>query len=156
VLFGLPCRTPYPMNLRSLPRVLSAITAAAFAGLPAHAETYTWLPKESAGPGLTYTWNLADNWSAPEFSYPMIAGDVANLNNNIEAAQTIDLNQSITIGVLNFGDEDGSHAFTLNSGLFGDALILDSGVVGMAAQINLSSAAKPINTINAPLILGTA
>lgn len=78
------------------------------------AATLVWTP--TAG-GTTYAWNTGANWDLGTF--PNAIDDVANLNNDIAADQTVSLNQFITVGTLNIGDASGSSAFTLAAGTGG-------------------------------------
>ncbi|MGC3968189.1 MAG: autotransporter-associated beta strand repeat-containing protein [Pirellulales bacterium] len=94
----------------------------------ATAATYTWTPTAA---GTSYSWIQTSNWTPAGF--PDAVGDVAELTNNIVGAQTISLNQIVTLGTLNIGDSNGSHAFTLAAGT-GGLMILDA--VSGSASIN--------------------
>ncbi len=59
----------------------------------------TWVPT-AAGP---YGWNDPANW-ATTTQFPNGIDDVANVNINTAGAQTIELNEPITVGTLNLGD----------------------------------------------------
>jgi autotransporter-associated beta strand protein len=78
------------------------------------------------------------------------------VNNNIAGAQTIRLQQGITLGTLNLGDADGTHQFTISSGTGTNSLTFDSGVAGVAAQLNGGSVGILGHTISAPVILNSA
>lgn len=86
------------------------------------AADYSWT---NAAAGSTFNWNNTgsqNNWVS---GFPNAVGDGAYLTNNIVGAQTIRLNQAITVGTLKIGDSNGNLAFTVvpNSG----SLVLDNG-----------------------------
>jgi len=106
---------------------------------PARAATYVWTPT-AAG---TYNWDDAtSNWTS---GFPILADDIANLNINIIGAQTVDLNQAITIGTLNIGDTTtGFFATTLQNGTAG-SLTFDVGAG--SAVINKATAGNTATDI---------
>jgi len=57
-------------------------------------------------------WNVNGNWTNAAV-FPNSGGTLAVINANIAAAQTINLNQAITVGALNIGDADGTAAYTI-------------------------------------------
>ncbi len=69
-------------------------------------------------------WNVNANWTNSGV-FPDSIGELAVINANIAAAQTINLNQTVTVGSLDLGDPDGSAAYTIaaNGGalVFSDA-----------------------------------
>lgn len=130
------------------PHFLPLVCASILAIGTAPADTYNWVPTS----GLA-DWNNATNWN-PNSAFPNTAGDVANVNNNITTTGTVRLQQAVTIGTLNIGDSDGTNNFSIIPGTSG-TLIFNSGVVGTAAQINLSSAGLTTNTISAPVLLNS-
>jgi len=78
--------------------------------------------------------------------------DAANLNINIAGAQTISLNQAITIGTLNLGDTGSSYyGVTLANGT-GGSLIFDVGS-GNAAIAKAASSNTAADTISATITL---
>lgn len=82
----------------------------------AGAATYNWTPNLT-GP---FNWDNTggqNNWSIAGF--PNAASDVANLTNDLLEFQFIDLNQPVTVGILNVGDVDGSASFTIQAGASG-------------------------------------
>lgn len=83
-------------------------------------------------------WSQGTNWSGG--SVPGGAESIVNFTNNITAHRAITIDDtSRTVGVLNVGDSDGSHAFTFGSS--GAALLIfDNG--SSAAEINLSGGAN--------------
>lgn len=119
--------------------------------LPSLAGTaYTWTP--TAG-GTAYNWDNAgpqNNWgTGVGGSFPNAVDDVANLNNNVAGAQTISLNQAITLGTLNLGDSTSSfYAFIITNGTAG-SLTFDVG--SGSAQINKTTIAN-----SAPDAIGVA
>jgi autotransporter-associated beta strand protein len=89
---------------------------------PAWAAPYTWTPT-AAG---TYNWDNSgpqNNWGS---GFPNVIDDVANLNINLAGAETVNLNQAITVGTINLGDNaSGYNAMTIAPN--GGSLILDVG-----------------------------
>jgi autotransporter-associated beta strand protein len=87
---------------------------------PAWAAPYTWTPT-AAG---TYNWDNSgpqNNWGS---GFPNVIDDVANLNINLAGAETVNLNQAITVGTINLGDNaSGYNAMTIAPN--GGSLILD-------------------------------
>src|SRR5690606_13223654 len=77
----------------------------------------------------------------------------ANVNNNIAGAQTIRLQQDITLGILNFGDENGSHAFRIEAGSPSTNTLFFDGVGTANAQLNIRNAGTITNRIEAPVTL---
>lgn len=99
-------------------RVVLSVAIAAVLGhaFSAGAATYDWTPNLT-GP---FNWDNAGgqtNWSIAGF--PNAPSDVANLTNDLIESQFIDLNQPITVGILNVGDVDGSASFTIQAGASG-------------------------------------
>jgi autotransporter-associated beta strand protein len=139
------------MKMR-LHRLLSPLAAAAFAGISAHAQTFTWLP--TAGTGLD--WNLSNNWD-PSTGFPNAAGAVANVNSDLTQAQTIRLREAITLGQLFIGDAAAAgndFAFTIaNATAETFALTFDSGVPNTSASITLNTTGTPTNVLNVPINL---
>ena len=72
-------------------------------------------------------WGTAANWN-PAAVPGSAAGDVITIGTNIIAAGTITLDANRTVGTLNLGDSDSTHAFTLS----GSQLILDQTATGTA------------------------
>lgn len=68
----------------------------------------------------TYNWNNNAFWTPATFPNGNTA--VANLNNNIVGNQILNLNQLITLNILNIGDSDASNTFTVNAGTGGSFL----------------------------------
>ncbi|MEZ0216611.1 MAG: beta strand repeat-containing protein [Rariglobus sp.] len=75
--------------------VTTLALAAFLAGLPIYAQT--WVPT-AAG---TYDWNTNGNWSA---AFPNATGAAASISGDFAGAQTINLNQAITVGSLTTED----------------------------------------------------
>jgi len=80
-------------------------------------------------------WNTAGNWTNAG-TFPDSVGELAVINANIAAPQTINLNQTITIGSLNIGDPDGSAAYTIaaNGGSLGFSATNQSVLTELAAS----------------------
>ena len=90
-------------------------------------------------------WTTASNWSGSVIAGNN-AGDVADLTFNITAARTVTVDGSNKIiGVLNVGDPNNTHSYTLGGGT---AVYFNNG--SSDAQINQLSTSKG-DTINAPL-----
>lgn len=122
------------------------LIAACLTPLLGFAETYTWVPTAA---GTTYPWNSTANWSPAGF--PKNPGDVANLNNNIAGAQTILLNEAVSVGTLSLGDStSGFAAMTVNAGTAG-SLAFASGTADPAYLIR--PVAGTNDTINANIAL---
>ena len=136
------------------PAIATAVMACLRPGAALHAQTYTWMP--TAG-GTTYDWGTAtqSNWGTSVGGlFPNTPGDIADVNNNIAGAQTIRLQQGITIGQLNLGDSDGSHSFTVSSGTGTQTLTFEGASAGAATTLNLASAGSVMNFLSASVALG--
>jgi autotransporter-associated beta strand protein len=96
----------------------------------------------------SYNWNDNANWSTPVL-FPNGIGAVANLNNAIGGAQTVNLNQLITLGTLNIGDTTTTNAFTLAAGTAPGYLMLD--VATGNAMITKASGANALDIISTGL-----
>ena len=95
------------------PTSLFLALAAAFCFLERPAFAQTW-NKTSGGP---YSWNDSNNWTGG--GYPNASGETANVNNSITAAMTLNLNEAITIGIINLGSNTNSNPFTIAPGASG-------------------------------------
>jgi autotransporter-associated beta strand protein len=115
-------------------------------GTPAaRAADYTW----DAGGGASTLWSNALNWN-PDGVPVFAAGDRFLLTGvNIGAASTSTVDASATLGVINIGDTDATHSWTL-AGANGAVLTLNNS--GVAAQINQVATSKG-DTISVPLAL---
>jgi fibronectin-binding autotransporter adhesin len=113
------------------------------------AATDTW---NKTAAGTTYSWIDLGNWLSGS-SFPNGIGDVANLNIDIVGAQTISLDQVITLGKLNLGDAaSGFSAFTINAGTGGSLVFDMSG--GTALLERTTVVATGVNdVINANVLL---
>ncbi len=120
-------------------------------GTTAQAANYNWA-KTSGG---TYNWNANASWS-PNTGFPNAAGDYANLQVEIAAAQTINLNQAITIGRLSIGDTSwgpGYVSYIVQAGTGGSLVFQAS---SGNAQIDKSAPGtdqRANDTISAPVVL---
>jgi len=92
-------------------------------------------------------WNVNSNWSNGT-AFPNSTQVTAIVNSPIAAGQTINLNQSVTIGDLSLGASGGAFNLTGN----GDALTFDD-TPGQALLVELS--ASKGDTISAPAILNS-
>lgn len=132
--------------------ILAAAAASVAIGSSAWAATYTYTPDTLAG--ASRNWNNAggqNNWVS---GFPDAAGDVANVTADITGTHKLLLNQTITIGMLNLGDPNGSSTYEVNSG----TLTFDSGVANVPAAINVGAGASGTVThvINADVTLNSA
>jgi autotransporter-associated beta strand protein len=119
-------------------------------GLGSHgfAQT-TWI-----GPtGTGQSWNTNENWSPATF--PNAAGAVVNLNQDIAANFSVNLNQAISVGTLNFGDLVGTNGMTIQTGTGTNTLTFDSGVVGGTATLNTLGSNTTTQTISAGIAVAT-
>ncbi len=122
---------------------LACVTSSAFAASP-----YTWTPL-AAGP---FNWNNAssqNNWGQGSASFPNAADDVANMNVNLSANQTVNLNQVITVGSLTIGDNSGAQTETLAPN--GGSLTFDVG--SGSANLIRTATGTGATTISAPIAL---
>ena len=106
---------------------MTSLMAVWLPGQNLQAVTYTWAPGTGAN-----NWNVGSNWGgvAP---VPGLAGDIISLIANSTAAQTITLNASSTLGILNIGDPTtGFFGYTLTP-TGGSTLTFDNNAA--AAQI---------------------
>ncbi|QIF03831.1 autotransporter-associated beta strand repeat-containing protein [Roseimicrobium sp. ORNL1] len=137
--------------MRTLPRSLRHLTSLVLLCLGStaaslHAVTYTWTPT-AAG---TFQWNDGLNWggTAP---VPGAAADVVNLNANLAGAQTINLDTSVTLGILNIGDPTTAFfAYTLVP-QGGSTLTFDN--LAAAASINKANVASTLTDVIAANII---
>jgi autotransporter-associated beta strand protein len=113
-------------------------------GSQAFAQNSTWVPT-AAGTG--YTWGNATNWTS---TVPNTGGAVANINNNIAGAQTITLSGPTTVGMLNFGDSDGTNTFNVTA----NTLTFQGANAGDATYLTISTAGTVTNTISSAVVLG--
>ena len=114
------------------------------AGFASSATAYTWTP-----PGAgTYNWDDAtSNWTS---GFPNGIDDIANLNIDLAAAQTINLNQAITAGTINLGDSAGTYYGVTIAGN-GGSLIMD--VASGTAAIARTNGNSATDTISADILL---
>ncbi|MFM2170748.1 MAG: hypothetical protein RI957_977 [Verrucomicrobiota bacterium] len=122
---------------------LACVTSSAFAASP-----YTWTPL-AAGP---FNWNNAssqNNWGQGSASFPNAPDDVANMNVNLSANQTVNLNQVITVGSLTIGDNSGAQTETLAPN--GGSLSFDVG--SGSANLIRTATGTGATTISAPIVL---
>ena len=94
-------------------------------------------------------WSLSTNWN-PAAVPGNAAGDVVGLTNNITAARTVTIDTtSRTLGALNIGDSDNTHAFTLDAS-GGAGLTFNNG--GIPASLT-KSGASTTDTVSTPVTL---
>lgn len=105
--------------------------------------TYDW-SADSDG-----AWTTAGNWQAGVVPTNVI-GDVINLTPNNTANRIFSVDDGVkTLGILNIGDSDNTHAITLNTGSPAGSLLMNNGV--NPSQIN--EAGSVVDTINANIAL---
>ena len=102
---------------------------------------FTWT---SATAG-TKQWNTAGNWAS--VSVPNAAAIGVRVNNDIAGDQTIQLTGTTTLGSLDLGDSDSTHAFTLAAG--GGSLVFNNS--GITASLNKTSGGNDV--ISTPVSL---
>lgn len=142
---------------KCLPSLLSSFAVAAFAGVSAHAQTFSWVPFS----GPTQDWNISTNWT-PDTAFPNTAGAIANINSDLTQGQTVRLREPITIGRLLLGDAVAdattttNFAFTIGNST-GETfpLTFDSGTPNVAASLALNTSGTPTNNINVPVVLNS-
>ena len=117
------------MKTNSNFRRLLILAASPLLGATNTSAQSNWVPTAE---GATYDWQTPGNWSTDP-TIPNGTAATANLINNIAGAQTVNLNGAVTLGTLNIGDSDSSHAFTLANGT-GGSLTLNNG--GSGASFN--------------------
>ena len=96
-------------------------------------------------------WSAAGSWSGG--TIPNGIGHIANFTNNISGTRTVTIDSGLagttaTLGILNFGDSDGSNSFTISGG----TLVFDNN--GANAQINLGLNGSS-NTIASAMLLNS-
>ena len=118
--------------------VTTLALAAFLAGLPVYAQT--WVPT-AAG---TYDWNTNGSWSA---AFPNATDAAANINIDIAGDQTINLNQSVTVGALTLNDSgaSGDSLITIATGTAGGQLVFQTSS-GNATLTQSNSAATAISS----------
>lgn len=90
-------------------------------------------------------WNTAGNWASG--TAPNAAAVSVRVNNDISGDQTIQLTGATTVGSLDLGDSNSTHAFTLAPS--GGSMVFNNS--GTAASLNKSSGGNDI--ISAPVSL---
>jgi len=103
-----------------------------------------WINTITASP---QGWNVSTNWSNLT-AFPNSTQALAIVNTAISAAQTIDLNQAITLGQLNIGSSGGAAAYNVTGA--GGALTLDN-TPGEAVLMQLATSRG--YTISAPVTI---
>ena len=137
------------MRPKPIMAVLCTVMAALACAGHARAGTYNWTNTVTSPRNWDNAANQT-NWTpSGATSYPKAAGDVANLTTDITAAISANLNVAITSGVVNVGDANGTHAFTIAPGTAGRLFMDNSGPNG---QINQTATSKG-DTISAPITL---
>lgn len=117
----------------------SAILLAAVMGGARPAMANSWQQTAAA----TYSWATGANWDS---AFPNAPGAVANFSSvSLAGAQTVNLNQPITIGTLNAGDPGGSPAptLTIGSGTGGNPLVFQGATAGAPTAINFNPTVTP-------------
>ncbi|AHF91065.1 glycosyltransferase family 1 [Opitutaceae bacterium TAV5] len=119
----------------------AALAAAALASL-SHATDGNWISIDTPT-----DWSDATKWESGNIADGV--GATATINTNIGGAKTINIDSNRTLGTLNIGDTNNTHAFTLAA--TNDAVLtLDNG--GSGAHINQLSTSKG-DTLSANITL---
>src|SRR5438034_10266783 len=109
--------------------------------------TFQWIG------GSSVNWNDAGNWTlaSGSGSFPNAQGDIAKFTASYSTAQSITVNQAITVGEIDYGTSrnvtitsTGTNALTLDNTGLGGTAILDVG------QTNTNSA---VDVLSAPLLV---
>jgi fibronectin-binding autotransporter adhesin len=109
----------------------------------AFAQSGTWNVEASGD------WSLSTNWD-PAVVPGNAAGDVVGLTNNITAARTVTIDTtSRTVGTLNIGDSDNTHAFTLGASGGAGLTFNNSGIPASLTK----SGASTTDTVSTPVTL---
>jgi len=109
----------------------------------AFAQSGTWNVDASGN------WSLGSNWD-PAAVPGNAAGDVVGLTNNITAARTVTIDTtSRTVGTLNIGDSDNTHAFTLGASGGAGLTFNNSGIPASLTK----SGASTTDTVSTPVTL---
>lgn len=139
---------------RTFPKLGAGLVVSILAGfsLTSGATDGVWTNNASS------SWSTAINWLGGTIGDG--AGATVYFTNNITAGRTITLDTSRSVGFLQIGDANVTHSFTLSSAT--TTLTLDSGTVGVAAQINQTATSKGDTisvsalTLNSNLQVGNA
>ncbi len=128
------------LALRSFLLGFTLLAAAPFA----HAASGNW-NVNSLG-----NWSLNTNWSSNPTVPGTVAGDIIGFSNDINGARTvtIDANVNRTAGILNIGDSNNTHGFTIARTGSG---VLNLSNSGSPAQINETGSVT--DTISARIVL---
>ncbi len=108
-----------------------------------HAAVGTWA--DDTG---NYDWSDATRWSTNPTVPGTTAGDIINFTNDISSARQITVDTNRTMGSLNIGDSDYTHAFTLATSGAGTLTFDNSGAAAM-----LTETGSIPDMISVPLIL---
>jgi len=132
-------------QMTGLAAIVGVVFAVAVVAVqPAHAANGTW-NADAAG-----DWSVATNWLADTIAHG--AGATANLTYNISDDRTITIDgggASRTLGILNIGDSDGSHGYTIDA-TGGGTLTFDNN--GSNAQLN-QTGTNNADVLSAPILL---
>lgn len=125
------------MNRKMQQAVLASAAALALASMPAYGANANW-NIDNAG-----NWSVAGNWS-PATVPGTVAGDVVGLTNNITNNRIVTIDTtSRTVGTLNIGDSNNTHAFTLASS--GGATLTFDNSAGGASIVESGSVADVVS-----------
>ena len=103
---------------------------------------FTWTTA-TAG---TKQWNTAGNWASG--TVPNAAGISARVNNDISGAQTIQLTGVTTLGSIDLGDSNSTHAFTLAAS--GGSMVFNNS--GINANLSKTSGGNDIILVPVSLV----
>lgn len=112
---------------------------------------FTWTSTTSG----TKQWNTTGNWASA--TVPNAAGVNVRVNNDISGDQTIQLASAYTVGSIDLGDANSTHAFTLASS--GGSLVFNNS--GITANLSKTSGGNdtlsvPVSLVDALLVTQSA
>jgi len=148
------------LSIKASRTLQAAVVVTLASCVPTFADTFTWTPT-AASTSLNWNNTSQNNWgTGVGGDFPDIAGDVANLNNDIVGNQALRLGAPITVGILNLGDASGGHTFTINNNSTAgvatstNTLTFQTAAAGGVAQLNIEAAGSVTNTISANMLVG--
>lgn len=109
---------------------------------PAPPVTAYWTNTASAS---AQNWTVNANWTNAS-AFPNAIGELAVINGDLSAPQTINLNQAITIGAIDIGDANATASYTIAAN--GGSLTFNNGIGGSTITQLVTSAG---DTIAAPI-----
>ncbi len=142
-------KNPSPFSVRS-GRLLTAACLVVLSFPLARAQT--WTPTATG----TYDWDNNANWSASPF--PNAVDASAAFSVDLANPQTVNLNQTITVGSMSFLDDGatkGSSTFNLAAGTSGSLILQTSSGNALVSMSAADSARKPNVTVSADITVNS-